>query len=169
MNVELGGVPLDTENGAPQQEYGELGGSNVGRRSGGRGVPMTHWSKTAITISGSGMYGAALHGLDFTQPLELRCTQPLELSTTELAGTVSTDIRPDVSPWAWALVDGERIRAPITRVAGTRDFVLTAVPDAARYIVCWMPVFIVKASRPTRSWSAVPGELHAWTLTAEEL
>lgn len=69
-NVMLGGIPIVIHGGAPQCQYQAVdGGVERLRLSGGAAVQMTHWRKTAITISGSGWIGTGMLGLDFDSPL----------------------------------------------------------------------------------------------------
>ncbi|MCY1211421.1 hypothetical protein D9M72_231320 [compost metagenome] len=166
FHVELGGIPIRTFAGAPRQSYSALGGATLLRRSKGRAVRMQHWVKESITVSGLGWMGPGLDGLDFSQPLELRCTKPMELETTALTGTLPSLPRPDVAPWAFAWVAGELVRTPVV-VVGTA-FTLTAVPAATAYRLHWLPVFTVFCQKPERGMEA-GDNTHDWSFTAEEV
>lgn len=164
--VELGGQPIAIEAGAVAQQYEPLGDGVVLRRSRGAGVKMRHWDRRwSVTVSGSGWLSADLLGLDFDQPLELRCTAPMGLSTTALSVQLPTAVRPDRAPWAFAEVEGRLRRAEVAYAAGVAT--ITPVAGAARYIVRWMPLFNVLMNRPS---SGLDGGARSasWSFTAEE-
>ncbi|MDH4566185.1 hypothetical protein E8E95_05790 [Pseudomonas sp. BN414] len=165
--VMLGGIPIRIEGGAPTVEYAPIGGVTVGRRSGGAAVKMQHWRKTAITIRGTGWMGPGFAGLDFSQPLELRCTKQQSLATTALTGTLPGTPRPDDSPWALAYIDGDWRRTPVA-VVSDGAFTITEVPGALQYQVCWRPVFMVFCEPPPESMDPA-SNTHDWTITAEEI
>ncbi len=52
----LGGVSIIQHAGVGpiRQRYEPIGGSSVLRLSGGTGIKMTNWSRTATTVSGTG-------------------------------------------------------------------------------------------------------------------
>ncbi|MNQ83219.1 hypothetical protein D3C85_982920 [compost metagenome] len=167
MDVMLGGIPIRLHNGPPQQEYDVLeSGSTVVRRSGGAAVKMTHYTKAVIAISGSGWMGPGFEGLDFSEPLELRCTQQDSLTTTALTGTIPGTPRPDKAPWALAFIEGDWTLTPVA-MAGL-DFTITEVPGALQYQVCWMPLFTVFCRPPRRAMDP-SNNTHTWSFTAEEV
>ncbi|MGF6692651.1 hypothetical protein M2318_002723 [Metapseudomonas resinovorans] len=165
--IMLGGIPIRIDSGAPTVEYSPTGGVSTARRSGGALVKMRHWRKTAITIRGTGWMGPGFAGLDFDQPLELRCTKQQSLTTTALTGTLPGTPRPDDSPWALAYVGGDWQRTPV-EVEPDRTFTITAVPGALQYQVCWRPVFTVFCEPPPESMDPA-SNTHDWTITAEEV
>ncbi|WP_044871976.1 hypothetical protein [Pseudomonas sp. LFM046] len=164
--VMLGGIPIRLHSGPVVQEYSPIGGVTVARRSGGAAVKMQHWRKTAITIRGTGWMGPGFSGLDFSQPLELRCTKQQSLTATSLTGTLPGTPRPDVAPWALAYVGGDWVETPVA-MAGS-DFTITAVAGALQYQVCWMPKFMVFCEPPPESLDPSTNT-HDWTITAEEI
>lgn len=166
VNVTLGGVPIRLHAGAPGCEYSPIGGVSSRRRSGGALVKMRNWRKTAITISGAGWMGPGFSGIDFDEPLELRCTQPLSLATTALTGTLPGTIRPDFEPWGHAYVGGEWV--PATVVMDGNAFALTAVAGAAEYHVRWLPVFTVMCEPPSEGLDS-SSATYNWSFTAEEV
>ncbi len=166
MQVMLGGVPIRLHAGAPVCEYSPLGGVSTRRRSGGALVKMRNWRKTAISISGSGWMGPGFAGLDFDQPLELRCTQPMSLGTTALTGTLPGVIRPDFAPWAAAYVGGEWV--PTAAAMAGQAFTLTAVAGAAEYHVRWLPMFVVMCEPPPEGLDS-GSATYSWSFTAEEV
>ncbi len=166
-DVMLGGIPIRLHCGAPIPEHTPIGGSTVARRSGGAAVKMQHWRKWAITIRSVGWLGPGLMGLDFSQPLELRCIRQQSLTTTALTGTLPGSPRPDDAPWALAYVGGEWQFTPVV-VAPDKTFTITEVPGALEYKVCWLPVFMVFSEPPAESLD-VATNTHTWTITAEEI
>lgn len=164
--IMLGGVPIALHAGAPSEQISPLGGPEIIRLRGGAGVPMTHWQKSAISISGSGWMPPGLHGLDYTQPLELRCTKPLSIVGAHRGFTLSGSIRPDVAPWAQALIGDDWVNAAL-EVSGQSAQVAEMV-GASLYRVCWMPLFIVAAKRPQEDLDA-GAATHGWRLDCEEL
>ena len=103
-HIMLGGVPIVLEAGAPVSSEEPLGGANIVRLSTGTGVPVTHWERMAGSISGQGFMPPGLEGLDYSLPLELRSRQVTSINGTGLTYTLHTPARPDVTPWALALV-----------------------------------------------------------------
>lgn len=110
--------------------------------------------------------GPGFAGLDFDQPLELRCTKQQSLTTTALTGTLPGTPRPDVDPWALAYVGGDWRLTPVEVDGGS--YTITAVAGALQYQVCWMPVFSVFCEPPPESMDPA-SNTHDWTITAEEI
>ncbi|WP_448682583.1 hypothetical protein [Pseudomonas nicosulfuronedens] len=164
--VMLGGVPILMDAGTVSQSITPLGGPEIVRLSGGVGVPMTHWQRSAIALSASGWMPPGLDGIDYTQPLELRCTKHLSIVSTgtniEIIGTP----RPDFPPWALALVGKEWVETPLVLTGNAAE--VTAVPGATAYQVCWMPVFTVSAKRPQGDMDP-SANVHGWQINCEEL
>ncbi|MGK1439225.1 hypothetical protein ACRE81_26510, partial [Klebsiella pneumoniae] len=73
--IMLGGVPIVLHAGAPVLSEEPVGGETSMRMSDGALVSMTHWERVSGTISGNGWMPPGLHGLDYSQPLELRSTK----------------------------------------------------------------------------------------------
>ncbi|HFK1878726.1 TPA: hypothetical protein ACGW3T_006637, partial [Pseudomonas aeruginosa] len=97
---------------------------------------MTHWRKTAITISGSGWIGTGMLGLDFDNPLELRCNASLGISGRTAADRVFTipgEVRPDASPWGLALVGREWVRTDVSSAG--QVVTVSEIPGAQLYRV----------------------------------
>lgn len=165
--VELGGIPIAIQAGALSQEYVPLGDAVPRRRSRGALVKFRQWDlRYAISVSGSGWIGPGLAGLNYDNPLELRCTAPMELWTDALTTELPTQVRPDHAPWAHADVDGRLLRTPLAFDAGV--VTLTAVPGATRYLVQWMPMFTVSLPRPSSALDQ-GARSASWSFTAEEV
>ena len=150
--IELGGVPLVIDSGAPDQSSDPLLGESVVRLGLGSGVKMTHWGKAAGSISLTGLIPLGLDGLDFSGPLLLKLTMPECITGPGLVHELTSTPRDDVAPWAYALVDGDYQRTPCVLAAG---FVtVTAVSGAELYTVEWMPMYTVFVPHPPKSYSA---------------
>jgi hypothetical protein len=168
VDVMLGGVPIRLHAGLPVQRYAPLGDGPILRRSKGAGVKFSHWTERwAISVSGSGWMGPGLAGLNYRQPLELRCTQQMEVRTTALSTTIPGTVRPDKAPWCLAYTGRDWVPTPVAYNAGTKVATITPLAGALEYQVCWMPVFTVLMGRPERGLD--PGaNSHDWAFTAEE-
>lgn len=176
--IMLGGIPIVLHAGAPELSEEAIGGSTLLRLSNGTGIPTTHWEKMAGSISGQGWMPPGLDGLDYSQPLELRTTQVNTMQGTGLVYTLTGTPRPDVQPWAFALVGNDWRPTP----CGTVDDVVivdgedtaiyvatvTAVAGATAYQVWWMPVYTVKAQRPPKQQSSASAT-HSWVIAWEEI
>jgi hypothetical protein len=168
VEVMLGGVPIRPQAGHPVQRYAPLGDGPILRRSKGAAVKFRHWDlRWAVSVSGSGWMGPGLAGLDYDQPLELRCTQQMEVRTTALTTTLPGTVRPDVAPWCLAYTGREWLKTPVAYNPTTKVATITPRAGALEYQVCWMPVFTVLMGRPERGLD--PGvNTHDWSFTAEE-
>lgn len=162
LTIMLGGVPIVAHAGAPEMSEEPIGGSTILRLSDGAAVKMTHWEKLSGAISGSGLMPSGLDGLDYSQPLELRSMQQSNIVGTGTTYTLTSTPRTDVSPWAMALVGQVWTQTEVVVVDGMAT--VTPVPGATHYQVCWLPVYSVFASRPSRSQSTA----HGWSITWEE-
>lgn len=149
VNVTLGGLPIVLHAGAPAQSDEPLLGEAVVRMSEGAAVKMTHWNKAAGSISLAGWMPPGLDGLDYSQPLVLCLTAQECMAGAGLVFTLTSTPRPDVAPWGQALVGSEWVRADCATVAGVAT--VTAVAGAALYMVQWMPMYSVFASKPPKS------------------
>lgn len=166
--VMLGGVSIVPHAGTVSQSITPLGGPEIVRLSSGAGVPMTHWQKSAIALSGSGFMPPGLDGIDYTQALELRCTKHLSIVSTGTSFVLAGTPRPDFSPWALALVGQQWVETDL--VLDGADVMVIPIPGASAYQVCWMPMFIVSAKRPQGDMDPANNVTpHGWQITCEEL
>ena len=161
----LGGVPIVLHAGAPELSEEAIGGSTVFRMSDGAGVKMQHWERMAGSISGSGWMPPGLDGLDYSQPLELRSTQVNAIHGEGPEFTLTGTPRPDMAPWADALVGDQWIPVPSTFAEGV--VTVTPVSGASLYRACWMPVYSVFANKPAKSQSSGTAS-HGWSIPWEE-
>ena len=165
-HVTLGGLPIILHAGAVGQSYSQETGWTDVRLSGGSLVRMAHWSKETITMSGAGWMGLGFDALDYTQPLELRCTQPKTITGNSLTYTLNSTPRPDVEPWAHALIGSHWVRTAVS-VSG-KTATVTAVAGASAYRVSWMPVFNVLATPPAEALDSAAASF-TWQFTAREI
>lgn len=165
-HITLGGLPIILHAGAPAQSYSQETGWTDVRLAGGSLVRMAHWSKETIAISGGGWMGLGFDALDYTQPLELRCTQPKTITGAGLTYTLNSNPRPDVQPWAHALVGSQWVKTSVAMSGKTAT--VTAVAGASAYRVSWMPVFNVLAVPPTEALDSSTAAFN-WQITAREI
>lgn len=163
--IMLGGIPLELHSGAPVLSEEPIGGEASMRMSDGALVTMTHWERMSGSISGNGWMPPGLHGLDYSQPMELRSTKVQSIAGAELAYALRGTPRPDVTPWGQALVGGQWVNTPCAYADGVAT--LTAVAGATLYRVCWMPIYSVKARRPSETQDSGTAS-HSWSITWEE-
>lgn len=160
--IMLGGVPIVLHAGAPEESVGPIGGSTVLRMSDGAGVKMQHWQKSAGSISGSGWMPPGLAGLDYSPPLELRSTKVINHVGAGPEFALQHTPRPDMAPWAQALIGDRWVRVPCSYADGV--VTIPPVPGATLYQACYMPVFSVFAEAPAET----QGTEHGWSLNWEE-
>lgn len=161
----LGGVPIVLHAGAPVLSEEPIGGETSMRMSDGALVSTTHWERMSGTISGNGWMPPGLHGLDYSQPLELRSTKVHSVTGTGLTHTLRGTPRPDVAPWAQALVGDDWVNTACSVTDGVAT--VTAVAGDTLYRVCWMPIYSVKARRPSETQDSGTAS-HSWSITWEE-
>lgn len=163
----LGGVPITPHSGPVRMRYEPFGGSAELRMADGTGIKQTHWRKTRILASGSGHLEPALEHLDYSGPLELWCVKSQSFSGTGLQYQLppADKRRPDVAPWAWALV-GERLQDVAIALDGDLAS-LTPLPGASRYQVFWLPRFSVFTDGLVTDWDEAQGR-YDWSLEARE-
>lgn len=164
--IMLGGIAIVLHAGAPVESEEVIGGEDLLRMSDGTGVPLTYWQKMAGSISGQGWIPPGLDGLDYSQPLELRSTQVNSMQGVGLVFTLPSTPRPDVEPWAFALIGDDWKPTPCSTVDGVAT--VTAVAGAEAYQVWWMPVYSVKAKRPPKTQDSGSAS-HSWSFVWEEL
>ncbi|TLX65065.1 hypothetical protein DN820_01770 [Stutzerimonas nosocomialis] len=163
--IMLGGVPIVLHAGAPEETIAPIGGSATLRMSGGAGVKMEHWQRWGGTISGSGWMPPGLAGLDYSQPLELRSTKVLSHGGAGPVFPLLNTPRPDVAPWAQALLGDEWVTVPCVLAEG--EVTVPPVAGASLYQVCYMPIFSVFCDPPAETQSAGTAA-HGWTINWEE-
>lgn len=163
----LAGIPLHLMAGPAQYSEQPLGGETNLRLSGGRLVTQRHWEKMSGSISGSGYAPPGLDGLDFALHHELRSTKTRTLQGTGTSFTLPAAPRPDKAPWAFAFLPGRSDPVATPCAAVGRSVTVTAVPGASAYQVWFMPMYIVKCSRPNEGQDS-SSSMFSWTLSWEE-
>lgn len=163
----LAGISLHLQAGPAQLSEQAIGGETNVRLSRGRLVTMRHWEKMAGSITGSGFAPPGLDGLDFAAHHELRSTKSRALQSSGTAFTLPSDHRPDKAPWAFALVPGLKEPVETACVTSGRSVTVTPVPGATAYQVWFLPVYIVKCSRPSETQDS-SGAAFGWTINWEE-
>lgn len=165
-HVELGGIPIYIDSGAPDQTNDPILGESIVRLGLGSGVKLSHFEKAAGTISSDGLFAAGLEGLDYTQPLLLKLTLAQCMTQPGLVFELNSTPRDDVAPWAYALVDGDPIRTPCVYADGV--VTVTAAEGAYAYMVEWLPMYTVFASRPANGFSQ-GSRRYSWQIDWEEV
>ncbi len=163
--IMLGGVPLVLHAGAPDESVEPIGGNTLLRMSDGTAVKQQHWAKSAGTISGSGWMPPGLDGLDYTQPLELRSTKVQNMVGDGPEFSLTGTPRPDVAPWAQAMIGRDWVAVPCTYADGV--VTVPPVEGATLYQASYLPVFSVFANKPGGSQSSATAS-HSWTINWEE-
>lgn len=162
----LGGIEILPYAGVPVLNEGRLGaGSGRVRLSHGLLVNMERYSKRSGSISGSGLVPSGLDGLVFSGPLELRTTKVRIVQGPGLVYELPCTPRPDLPPWAFALVGGRLQPTACSTEDGVTT--VTAVAGAAQYQVWFMPVYSVMASPPDETQDHA-SRTHSWSLSWEE-
>lgn len=163
--IMLGGLPIVAHSGAPEETIEPIGGNAVLRMSDGSAVKQQHWSRMSGSISGQGFMPPGLDGLDYTQPLELRSTKVQNMVNASPTFVLIGTPRPDVEPWAQALVGEQWVPTPSTFEDG--QLTAVAVPGASLYQASWLPVYSVFGNKPSGSQSTGTA-MHSWTFNWEE-
>ncbi|WP_325435610.1 hypothetical protein [Pseudomonas nitroreducens] len=166
LALMIGGVPIVLHAGATAEQHSSLGGPEIVRLSNGVGVPMTHWSRRAISVNASGWMPPGLAGLDYSRPLELRSTKPECIVSAGRQFLMTSAPRPDFAPWGQALVGKEWVDSPIT-VDGF-GVEVGVVVGATLYRIGWYPVFNVSGRRPQEEGNS-SDNTHSWRFDCEEV
>ena len=164
----LGGVAIVPHAGPIRQRYEPIGGSSEIRLSGGAGVKMTHWRRSAISSGSTGHLDPGLELLDYSQPLELLCVKNRAMNGTgtEFVLPPAAQRRGDVAPWGLALVGERWIETDLVMTGDTAQ--LAVVAGASSYRVCWLPRFVVFTDGVVSEFDESTG-LYDWTLEAREV
>lgn len=157
-DVIFGGVPIVLHAGPPAQSDSPVLGESLVRLALGSLVKMSHFKKAGGSISGSGWMPPGLDGLDYDHQLELRLTAHESISGVGLVYALTGTPRPDVAPWALALV-GDELESASCTLSGS-SVTVAPVAGASRYYVQWMPVYTVFANKPVKS---VDPATNTWT------
>lgn len=156
LMLMLGGIRVPVSAGLSAQSRQPIGGRSVMRCSGGDGILSQHWRRQSGSFGGEGITPPGLEGLDYSQALELRSAQTSSIVGPGPEFVLPSTPRPDLDPWAYALVGGVLRLVECSTVG--RACTVAERLGAEHYEVWWLPVYSVFAdlseSQTTRfSWS----------------
>lgn len=169
---EIGGIVLPfAANLEINQSYEPIYGTadRPIRMMDGTGVKQFAWgSKLRTTISVRGWLPPAFDGLDYTQPMLIKCAGPRKLESVSNAIGLPTTRRTDAGfePHGYAIVNGQHVESPVN-VAGDIATV-TVVTGASHYVVAYYPEFTAWVS-PAQTQSDMSRMNFEWRLEAEEV
>ena len=167
--IELGGVLVPIAASVELvQTYELFGGRSVLRMMSGAAVIQQHWSKLRTTINGGGLIPAGLSGLDYSQPLLLKCAAPRGVCSASNVIALPSSRRSDTGyePTGYAqLATGQQIKTPVAM--GGDVATLTPVTGAIAYTCNYTPQMTVVCDGPRERFD-VQSARPAWDLTAEE-
>lgn len=150
------------------QSYEPLGDGPPLRTMTGAAIKQAAWAKLRTTLAGGGWWPAALEGLDYSQPLTLKCAQQRAVHSASNVIVLPAARRTDAgyTPVGHAIgADGRLVPTPLNLVVDTAT--LTTVAGALGYQVAYWPQLTVYAE-PPRPEMDVTAAQHRWVLTAEE-
>lgn len=166
---EIGGISIPVKAGLEfSQTYEVIGGTVTQRMQSGRAIKQSHFSKLKTVLSGQGWLPAGLDGLDYSQPLMLKCAMPRSLSSQSSQITIPSSRRNDngLEPTGFALVTGHLIQTQIT--INSNIAILDEVAGALLYHVHYYPEIYVFADPPQIQGNMTGAEF-SWALTCEEI
>ena len=163
-HLVLGGIAVTLHSGAPVVRYADAGGRTDVRMSDGTPIPMRHWKKRTILISGTGWMATGLDALDWDAYHTLLMPVPLRVSGSGTAMTLTADARPDEPVTAQALVGGQWVDTSVA-VTG-RAASITPVAGATSYSVVWFPQYTVLCEPPPEDYAEGIVE---WQIIASEV
>lgn len=168
MNLIFGGVEIPQTAALDlSQTYEPLGGSSLLRMSDGSGVKMTRWTKTRTSISGAGWIPPGLDAIDYSAQIVVDCVAPRAVLSATTAATIPAARRPDVAPWAFAIMsDGRQVPTTCSMVVDAAT--AGAVSGAVRYVFQYLPRLTVFADPPRSSYD-VAAAAASWSIDAEEV
>jgi hypothetical protein len=168
---ELGGVVLPLNAGLTiDQSYEDLSATTYPpiRMANGDAKVQTAWgAKLKTVINGKGWRGSPFDGLDFTQPLLMRCTAPKTIASASNAISLPSARRTDsyFLPHGYAVVNGVDVDSPVSMAGDTAT--VTVVAGASSYGVHYYPELTVYAQHSTGA--ALFGAEFDWQIQAEEI
>lgn len=149
------------------QTYEVIGGRSTFRTLDGTAVKQQNWTKLKTTVSGSGSLPVGLVGLDFSQPLTLKCGAPRKISSNSNVIVIPANRRTETShiPFAFKYIDGIPEKADLSLVGNVAT--VTADGSASGYSVSYYPQIEVIMDDPNESADLL-GSDYQWSMTAEE-
>lgn len=169
---ELGGVsiPYEAHLGI-KQTYGTVQASTWPpiRMSDGSARVQSSWgNKLKTTITGDGWMPAAWSGLDFNQPMLLKCAGGRAIGSPVNAISIPSARRTEsfYQPHGYAIVDGKKVESPVSMAGDTAT--ITTVAAATAYGVIYYPEIMVYA-KPVDSDADLGAATYGWVIEAEEI
>lgn len=169
---ELDGISIPYEAGfGINQTYGIVQASTWPpiRMGDGSAKVQTAWgNKLKTTITGKGWLPAAWGGLDYTQPMLLKCAGGRGIGSQSNAISIPNARRsePFYTPTGYAIVNGKEVGSDVTMAGDTAT--VTPVPNATGYGVIYYPQITVYA-KPIETAADLGGAGYGWTIEAEEI
>lgn len=169
MNFYLNDISIPIKAGLEfNQTYELIGGSVTQRMQSGKAVKQTHFRKLRTTLSGQGWVPAGLDGLDYNNPVVLKCALPRSIGSVSNQFTIPAERRQDAGfeVKGYALIGSELIETAFTLNANIA--VLNSVMGASSYQVHYYPEIIVFAEPPQTQGNVSDAEF-SWSLICEEV
>lgn len=165
-DFELAGIRIPIRaNLQFNQTYEPIGGTHTFRTQNGRAVKQTHFNKLKTTLSGTGWMPAGLDGIDYSEPLILKCAAPRSFSSSTNQISLPSNRRIDKAPIGFALVDGELL---VTQCHIQESMaVLDIKTNAQGYQVLYYPELLVFAEPPVIQ-SNIHNTDFSWRINCEE-
>lgn len=165
-DIIIGGVRIGLQAAYDlTQTYVEIGGRTLRRKLDGSALLQRNWGKLRTVISGRGRLPEGLAGLDYTASMTIDCMAPRSIWGASTAITIPAGRRTDWVPHAYAIVDGEHVRTPLT--IAVNACTLTAVSGAQGYLVAYYPSLTMYAEPPRQTFGG-RGPSAGWEIVAEE-
>lgn len=169
MNFELGGISVPILAKLDfTQTYESIGGTTIQRMQSGRGLKQTNFCKLKTILTGQGWFPAGLDGLDYSQPLLLKCAAPRSISSRNNRIVVPKARRKDngFESKAYGLVKGMLIESVLTFQEDIA--MIEPVQLADSYQLNYYPELTVFAE-PIQVQANMSSAEISWTIVAEEV
>lgn len=169
---ELGGVAIPYEAHLNiSQTYDVLQASTWPpvRMMNGDAKVQTAWgNKLTTVITGRGWLPAAWDGLDYTQPLLLKCAGGRTIGSASNAISIPSARRSEAfyAPHGYAIVNGKQVESDVSMAGDTAT--VTVVSGATGYGVVYYPEITVYA-KPNQAEIDLAGAEFGWRIEAEEI
>lgn len=169
---ELGGIAIPYEAHLDiSQTYDVLQASTWPpiRMMDGAAKLQTAWgNKLKTTINGNGWMPAAWDGLDYTQPMLLKCAGGRVIGSQSNAISIPSARRSETfyAPHGYAIVGGKKVESPVNMAGDTAT--VTVVASATGYGVIYYPELTVYAKASQTDINLATAEF-GWQIEAEEV
>ncbi|MFI4938431.1 MAG: hypothetical protein ACHQJ6_07990 [Candidatus Berkiellales bacterium] len=114
----------------------------------GKTVKQTHFKRLRTTLSGQGWVPAGLDGLDYSEPLLLKCAVPRSIFSRGYHIAIPSNRRSDsgFEPKAYAILVGKLVEIPHKIQADL--LIIEGLTEAAFYQIQYYPEIMVYAEVP---------------------